>query len=176
MKSTNFKEFYKKYFGFSLKIANKIVDDMDAAQDIVQEVFYSLYKIEQNLNFHEEEKLYGLVKKATINKALDYCKHGHTKREFIAEDEEMEDYLIDKRCNIEAEILHMEAKEYIKLVLQKLRAENPMNYDILMKVKYLDISPDIVAKEYGLTRNGINNRIFRTKKWLEREMSRLYKE
>ena len=44
----------------------------------------------------------------------------------------------------------MEEKEYAKLVLQEdFRVANPMNYEILIKVKYLDISPDEVAKEYG---------------------------
>ena len=111
MKREDFREFYKKYFRFSISIANEIVKNIDTAQDIAQEVFCSLFQQSKNLNLKKDEKmLYGFVKRATVNKALDYR----------------------------------------------------------------DISPDEVAREYGLTRNGVNNRIFRTKQWIEREMSRIY--
>lgn len=175
MKREDFREFYKKYFRFSISIANEIVKNIDTAQDIAQEVFCSLFQQSKNLNLKKDEKmLYGFVKRATVNKALDYRKYGHIKRESTAEEDFLEDRLVDEECNLEARILQMEEKEYAKLVLQRLRTANPMNYEILIKVKYLDISPDEVAREYGLTRNGVNNRIFRTKQWIEREMSRIY--
>lgn len=175
MKREDFREFYKKYFRFSISIANEIVKNIDTAQDIAQEVFCSLFQQSKHLNLKKDEKmLYGFVKRATVNKALDYRKYGHIKRESTAEEDFLEDRLVDEECNLKARILQMEEKEYAKLVLQRLRVANPMNYEILIKVKYLDISPDEVAKEYGLTRNGVNNRIFRTKQWIEREMSRIY--
>lgn len=175
MKHRDFRAFYKKYFGYSLSIAKEIVKNTDLAQDIAQEVFCSLFQQRGNLKLKKNEKmLYGLVKRATVNKALDYQKYGHIRRELTAEEDFMEDNLVDEECNLEARILQMEEKEYAKLVLQRLRVANPMNYEILIKVKYLDISPDEVAREYGLTRNGVNNRIFRTKQWIEREMSRIY--
>lgn len=175
MRHRDFREFYNKYFRLSIRIANEIVNDKDTAQDIAQEVFYSLFKQGKNLNLKKDEKmLYSLVKKVTINKALDYRKHAHIKRELAAEEGFLDDHLVDEKCSLEARILRMEEKEYAKLVLQRLRAANPLNYEILIKVKYLDISPDEVAEEYGLTRNNVNNRIFRTKQWIEREMSRIY--
>ena len=75
---------------------------------------------------------------------------------------------------LEARMLRMEEKKYRKLVLARLRDKNPMNYDILMKVKYYGIPPDSVAAEYGITRNNVNNRIRRTRIWIAEELSRLY--
>ena len=46
------------------------------AQDIAQEVFCSLFQQRGNLK-KNEKMLYSLVKRATVNKALDYQKYGH---------------------------------------------------------------------------------------------------
>ena len=70
----------------------------------------------------------------------------------------------------------MEESEYQKLVLQRLRDKNPVNYDILIKTKVLGMSPDSVAEEYGLTRNSVNNRILRTKEWMNKELEKLYRK
>ena len=49
----------------------------------------------------------------------------------------------------------------------------PENYDIMMKTQYEEQSPDSVAEEYGLSRNTLNNRIFRTRDWLKKELRRI---
>ena len=36
------------------------------------------------------------------------------------------------------------------MVLRRFRKEQPMNYEILIQVKYLEISVETVAEEYGL--------------------------
>ena len=88
----------------------------------------------------------------------------------------MTETLPDQRSGVEAQLLRMEESQYQKMILEKLRVVNKVNYDILIKVKYLDIPPDDVAREYGITRNNVNNRIRRTKQWIADEMSRVYKE
>lgn len=70
----------------------------------------------------------------------------------------------------------MEKKEYQKLVLQRLRDKNPINYEILIKIKVMGMSPESVAEEYGLTRNGVNNRILRMKEWMNSELEKLYRK
>ena len=70
----------------------------------------------------------------------------------------------------------MEKKEYQKLVLQRLRDKNPINYEILIKIKVMGMSPESVAEEYGLTRNGVNNRILRIKEWMNSELEKLYRK
>ena len=48
-----------------------------------------------------------------------------------------------------------------------------MNYDILIKVAYFEIPPEVVAEEYEITRNNVNNRILRTRKWMRKELNKL---
>lgn len=48
------------------------------------------------------------------------------------------------------------------------------DYEILIQVKYLEISVETVAEEYGLTKSGVNNRIYKAKRWLQEEFRKVY--
>lgn len=176
MTNEDFAIFYEKYYRISFRIAYRIVKDHSAAEDICREVFSKLYEHPDEIDTSNERKLYGFVKTVTLNHAKDFYKKAYVKREFSASAEMACEDMEDKRSNVEATILHMEENEYMKLLLERLRCENRMNYEILIKVKYLDIPPSVVAKEFGITRNNVNNRILRIKRWIEAELSRLYDE
>lgn len=57
---------------------------------------------------------------------------------------------------------------------ERFREEQPVNYDILIQVKYLDVPVEVVAEEYGLTKSGVNNRIYKAKRWLKEEFRKVY--
>lgn len=172
----NFRDIYKKYQRFSIGIAFKVVKNEEAAKDISQDVFYHLYQLGEKLDVSNDERLKYLIAKATANKAKDYLRKAHVKREVCAVDYDNEGEKAGRSGNPEARMLHMEEVEYQKLVLARLYDKNPVNYDILMKTKYYGIPPDVVAEEYGITRNNVNNRVRRAKLWLEKEMAKLYKK
>lgn len=65
-------------------------------------------------------------------------------------------------------------KEFMYMVLERFREEQPLNYEILIQVKYLDIPVEIVAEEFGLTKSGVNNRIYKAKRWLKEEFRKVY--
>ena len=96
------------------------------------------------------------------------------RREVSPLDEVTESERVKKAESAEAMVLGIETCEYMSMALEKLRRKNRMNYEIFMKVKYMDISPEMVAEEYGITRNNVNNRILRTKLWLREELSKMY--
>lgn len=172
-KNEDFEDIYVKYRKFSVNVALKIVKDKTVAEDICQEVFYKLYKLGEKLDLENDAKVRSLIFMTTINSAKDYYKKSYVKREQLVEDEVVEE-AGDDRYNPEARLLRMEEKEYEKLVLQKLHDKNPVNYDILIKTKILGMSPDSVAEEYGITRNNVNNRILRTKVWIQEELAKIY--
>lgn len=47
---------------------------------------------------------------------------------------------------------------------------------IFMKVQMQGIPTDEVAREFGYTRNNVNNRVLRARNWLLEELVRLEKE
>lgn len=170
----DFNSVYRDYKKFSMGVAFRIVKDRALAEDISQDVFYNLYKMGSELDVSNEKMLRSFIFNATVNKAKDYIKSAYAKRVQCTLDSDDAKEIADSRFDPEANLLRMEEKEYRELILEKLRRENPMNYDILEKVKILGIPPSVVAEEYGITRNNVNNRILRTKEWLEKEFKKMY--
>ena len=171
MDNAEFEEFYKKYFEFSIRIAEKLLKERSAAEDVSQEVFCSLYKIKDRLEMGNERKLRGLVAKASENKTRDYLRKTYVRQESAG---------LDKtECgkyseSAEAQMIGIEGKEYLNLIFERLRQKNQRNYEIYVAVKILDVSPELVAKKYNITRGNVNNRILRTKQWLKAEYDRIY--
>lgn len=176
MMDENFKYIYLKYRGFSVNVACKIVKDITVAEDISQEVFSHLYEIRHSLNFSNEKMMKSLIFTATSNKTKDYLKRPWRKREEYLLNDDRFAAVSDESANPETIIIREEERRYRKLVLDKLRREKPVNYDILIKTKYFGISPDSVAEEYGITRNNVNNRNLRTKIWMRKELEKMQKK
>ena len=62
----------------------------------------------------------------------------------------------------------------MNMILEKFRAEQPMNYEILIQVKFAGIPVETVAREFGLTKSGVNNRIYKAKRWLKEHYRKIY--
>lgn len=174
MNNEEFKVFYEKYHKFSAGIIYKIVKDRTVTEELCNDAFYRFYKMGDKLEVGNEEKLRNLLSRISQNCALDYFKKAHVIHEQCTIDDEDWKDVEDDRKSLEARILHMEEATYQKMILSRLRNEQPMNYDIIMKIKWLGKTPDEVAEEYGITRNNVNNRILRTKHWLQNELRKVY--
>lgn len=83
---------------------------------------------------------------------------------------------LEEQNSVDAEevFLRKEKKEFMYMVLRRFRKKQPINYEILIQVKYLEISVETVAEEYGLTKSGVNNRIYKAKRWLQEEFRKVY--
>lgn len=176
MKNEDFNDIYRKYHRFSVKSAYRLVKDRMLAEDISQEVFYHLYEIMDTLDLGNEEKLRALIFIATVNKTKDYFKKPWKRQEYVVLEEWKRRKTSEEKLNPERIMLDREQIEYRKQVLLKLRRVNPVNYNILIMVKYFGISPDSVAEEYGITRNNVNNRILRTRKWMKQSLKSCIKD
>ena len=99
-----------------------------------------------------------------------------TYQSYTIDDEENAYEPVDEKSNPEARILRMEEEKYQKLVLNRLRKRNPMNYDILVKTKLHELSAAEVASEYGITPNNVNNRNLRSKAWIIEEMEKICRQ
>ncbi len=68
-----FEALFKRYYELLCMYGNKIVGDMDSAEEVVQELFYTLWKDRTNLRIVLSVKsyLYGAVR----NQSLQYMEH-----------------------------------------------------------------------------------------------------
>lgn len=160
MNNQTFEEFYLKYRKISRGYAYGVLHDWSAADDVSQDVLYKMY--------------ISLIKRASMNKALDYIKKSSSKHEFVCQEEVAA--FLEEQNSVDAEevFLRKEKKEFMYMVLRRFRKKQPINYEILIQVKYLEISVETVAEEYGLTKSGVNNRIYKAKRWLQEEFRKVY--
>lgn len=175
MNSEQFTAFYKHYYEISVKIASGIVQSRFVAEDVTQEVFVYFYRIKDKLDISSERKLHTLVVMETMNKGRDYLRKSYVKREVMF-DNDIAELQYKSVESAEAAILGMEKAQYISLAFENLRRKNPVNYMIFMKVQMQGIPTDEVAREFGYTRNNVNNRVLRARNWLLEELVRLEKE
>ena len=170
-----FEELYREERRNSKTLILNIVKNEDVADDICEDVFVKLYELGDRVDISDRRRIHALITVMSYNKATDYFKKASVKYDVSLEEKEINPEAPAERYNPEAVILRMEENEYAKLIFQKLRRENPVNYDIFVKVKYMGLSPGSVAEEYGFTVNNVNNRILRTKRWLAKEMKEIYR-
>lgn len=162
MNNQTFEEFYLKYRKISRGYAYGVLHDWSAADDVSQDVLYKMYTIKDGLNIDNEKMMFSLIKRASMNKALDYIKKSSSKHEFVCQEEVAA--FLEEQNSVDAEevFLRKEKKEFMYMVLRRFRKKQPINYEILIQVKYLEISVETVAEEYGLTKSGVNNRIYKS--------------
>ena len=156
MNSEEFNTFYRRYYKVSVKIANGIVQSRFTAEDVTQEVFSYFYEIKERLDASSEEKLHALVVWKTTN---DVAELQYRTTE-----------------SAEAALLGLEKQKYLSMAFEGLRRKNLINYMIFMRVVMEGVSTEEVAREFGYTRNNVNNRVLRARKWLLAEILRLEKE
>ena len=72
MNKIDYEDFYLKYRKIAKSYAYGILNDWHMADDISQEVLYKMYTMRHELNFENEKMLYALIRRAAVNKAMDY--------------------------------------------------------------------------------------------------------
>ena len=174
MNSEEFRAFYKRYYEVSVKIASGIVQSRFTAEDVTQEVFLYFYGIKERLDVSCEAKLHALVVWKTTNKGRDYLRKSYVKREVMF-DNDVTELQYRTTESAEAALLGMEKQQYLSMAFENLHRKNPINYKIFMRVVMEGIPTDEVAREFGYTRNNVNNRVLRARNWLLDEVTRLEK-
>lgn len=172
----NFAGFYDAFFEFSASVAYRIVKEKNAAMDIAQEVFIYFLRNQDDLDYSSAEGLKARVSYKTRMASLDYLKRSCNRHEMCIIDEDNGEEIIDEKNNPEAVVLELENKADRNLALEMLRRENPENYDILIQTQFYGVPPDVLAKEYGISRNAINNRNSRSKAWMKEKLKKIRRQ
>lgn len=175
IKEARFDKIYRTFQNDVYKISLYYTKDEHIAQDIAQKVFYLLYLHFDNVNL-DTVKAY-LLRSA---RNLSYNWLRDAKRELQGEYLEVipEDD-IPYYCTEDEYIRDEQArkrKEFVGILLEQLREENESWYDIVNLIFCLEKPHDQVAKELGMTREMLYNRLYRAKKWLRKKFDDEYNE
>ena len=60
-----------------------ILHDWNMADDVSQDVLYKMYNMRKGLNVDNEKMMYSLIRRSSVNKAMDYKKKSSSRHEFV---------------------------------------------------------------------------------------------
>ncbi|MDR1319269.1 MAG: RNA polymerase sigma factor [Treponema sp.] len=153
-----FRNLYDSAFSILFRVAYRVVNNEEAAEDLCQEAFFKLY--EKNMVFpNSEEAKYWLIR-VVKNAALNYAKRKERERkayqkafrEDIRQTETGEGILVKK-----------ETRDEIKETLDKL----PENLRIVLILKeYAELNYKEIGRALGISEGNVKVRIFRARERL----------
>ncbi len=174
-----FNEIYEKYKNLVLKVAYRFSGDLQAAEDIMQDTFLTLYK--------EQGKEYRNVKAwlclAAKHRALNYQKRvSHEVLESVFEDTFGDEagFKQPTRESTEEEYLEQyreeQRTEFHEHIMAELMKKNPRWYEAIMLVCLRECSQEEAAKRMSMTKDSFYVLLHRARTWIKKTYGVEYEE
>ena len=177
-----FNEIYSNYKNLVLKAAHIYVDDLDTAEDIMQDTFLALYRDMTDKEI-ESEKEYSNIKSwlytTAKHMALNYGKKAA--RTISADALEGSDVIEEPVSeSLESEYLgriaEEERAELHERIFAALIKKNPRWHEAIMMTGYLEIPTAEAASRLGMSENAFYAMMHRARKWIYNKFGVEYKE
>ena len=156
--TVEFQRLYDSAFQLLLRVAFRITNSWEAAEDICQESFFRLY--EKNMVFpNQDEAKYWLIR-VVKNAALNYAKRKERERKAY-----QRAFREDRRQEETGEglLVKKETSEEVKNALEKL----PENLRMVLILKeYAEMNYKEIGKTLGISEGNVKVRVFRARERL----------
>lgn len=177
-----FDEIYKTYKKTVLKIAFRYSQNIDIAEDVMQETFFALYKdmkIKGYTNSSDYSNLISWLYTTAKRSAINY--RSKTSREFLNYDSgEEKAYEEPTRGSVEEEYIdeltEQQRVELNNYVLGGLMQKNRKWYEIIRLVYGMGVPTKEVAKSLGMSVETIYVNIHRAREWIRNTYAVEYEE
>ena len=157
-----FETLFRQYFKVLSVFANRYVQDMDQAQDLVQDVFVKFYEQRNNLEVHSSLK--ALLYQSVRNKCLDHLRSKQTRTEHH------EKILIASQGNdiVGNDVMEeLELEEKIAQVIEEL----PDQCKLIFKMSRLEGKRNAeIAEELNLSKRTVETQISNALKKLRKSL------
>ncbi|MCY1636152.1 RNA polymerase sigma-70 factor [Marinifilum sp. D737] len=143
----NFRKIFDQYFASLVGFANTFVSDIELSEDLVQEVFVSLW--EKQDEYQNEVSLKVYLYRAVRNKCLNNIKHEQVKNKYIAESIpklETEEFFLDQVLS-----------EEVSRLLYRFIGELPKQRQQIIRYSLLGLKNPEIADIMGLTVNTVKS-------------------
>ncbi len=147
---------FKRDYEYLCKTSNRILKNSTIAEDIVQDVFYELWKKRQNLNVKIAIKAY--LRRATINKTLNYIRDNKVVME--------EDSKYENIPHKDSIALSLEKKELEKKINEAIDLLPPKARMVFMLSRFEQLSYKEIAAKLDISPKTVENHISKALKHL----------
>ena len=173
IKDEKFNRIYRTYQNDVFKISLYYTKDEYISQDITQKVFYQFFLHLDNV---KKDSIRAYLIRSARNLSYNWLRD--TKREVngdlldIIPEENVPQYSTEDEYIRDEE--ERERKVFVAMLMERLREENESWYDVVNLVFCMEKPHDLAAKELGITREVLYNRLYRAKKWLRKKFEDEY--
>lgn len=159
----------------------------ESIEECINDIFFSIWEHGEQFN-GEEKDFKKWVYKISKYQAIDYYRKLTRAAEVHLEDYHLNEHFNEKsegdvrsnlkqQCDIgssmslpEEQILLSERREEVLKLLNQLE---PTDQKIFIMKYFLDIKPEEISKQLGITRSAVDNRVYRGKKKLSDHMAKI---
>ena len=142
---------FKQYYKYLLVSAYNIIGDQDKAKDIVQDVFFELWKKHDRLTIETSLKAY--LRRAAVNKSLNYLK---MHKRFDWGEEHFSEHTPSKELSAQQQLEASDLQAAINQCIDKLPAKCKTIFSLSRFEKF---SHKEIAAQLGISTKTIENQI-----------------
>ena len=172
-KAARFEVIFREMQHDMYKVALYYTQHEQAAAEITQKAFYNLYLHLENVDASSM--------RAYLSRCIRNLTYNWTRDNKIAKMGNIEDYCEELKIESLDEIAIRKEERRIAYdlassILAELYAKNERWYDTIIRVYYLEISQEQVAREEGVEKDVISSRLYRAKKWIRQNYKEQYEK
>lgn len=156
----SFESIYKAYSGFVYNVAFRVVNNIDEAQEVTQEVFLAIYRKLKSFQFKSSFKTW--VYRITVNMAIDYAKK--RAKEQLYRGVYDDDRKLNQTIDSVGESIEREQQE--KIISTLLEALNPDQRACIVLRNIEGLSYQEIAETLNININTVRSRIKRARETL----------
>ncbi len=156
----SFECIYKAYSGFVHNVAFRVVNNIDDAQEVTQEVFLTVYRKLESFNFKSSFKTW--IYRITVNLAINYAKKRSKEQSRTVEYEDNKDF--EKTIDSTGEKIEREQQE--KDISTLLEALNPDQRACVVLRSLEGLSYQEIAESLSININTVRSRLKRAREKL----------
>jgi RNA polymerase sigma-70 factor (sigma-E family) len=142
----DFDVLYKNYWWSMLRLAQGLVDDVAAAQDVVQDAYAALYR--RRASLHEPQAAVGYLRVSVVNASRSALRRRRSARAHLSLAREEHDAPADHAALLSAE--HQQVRAALAALPERQRE--------VLTLRYLaDLSDAEIAEATGLSNGGVRS-------------------
>lgn len=175
-KEERFDSIYKAYADQVFRIGLYYTKDAYVAQEISQKVFINFYK-----HFDEIRKdgIRSYLIRSAQNLSYNWYRDNKREREQVEISEVLDSADLEPWImSVEESYIEKDRKEAFeqlrKSIFQRLKDENEAWYDAVMLVYCMEKPHEQVAEELGISKEVLYSRLYRARKWIQRNFKEEY--
>ena len=153
---------FDKFFEYLCAVVFKILHDYEAARDVVQDIFFDLWKKRDKLNIRTALRPY--LRRAAVNRAINYLKR---KRIMVSEDD---DSAVDIVSSVPSGQAHLEKDELETRIYQVIESLPPKCKLVFGMSRFEEMSYQEIADALDISVKTVENQISKALRILRTEV------